>query len=231
MKQLELHPFYAESYFGESAPTKKYLKQLSKSITPQIANLIESPYYKEHFTEILELQFDYNSHKVNFADAKFFYMGLCHKYSALRLSKFIVVPEQTDSDIGATTRFTLLISPSETKKINFLLPMISAPIAFAADTGLPFDYQIFETEEGGITAFFRDAVTEKDLEQVRLALTGFYDKWNTEQEEKIHYIDKVKKGKKSVRATIDFGGCPKEAVIGMIESLRDCNGIKKVVYK
>jgi len=91
--------------------------------------------------------------------------------------------------------------------------------------------EVFETEEGGITAFFRDAVTEKDLEQVRSALTGFYDKWNTEQEEKIHYIDKVKKGKKSVRATIDFGGCPKEAVIGMIESLRDCNGIKKVVYK
>ncbi len=228
------------------SPSKSFFKKMSVSLTRQIRDLIESPELKDAFTDVVELTFakDYKLRNYDISSHPFeLPMMIEQKTAPFILLSFTVVwsvvsdvggkgiyPWDDVSDIDID--FKVHISKDDVDKLNFLLPHIYTPIIRSADSGLPYDYQIKNQTTAGVLVFYLNSFTDQAIDELRSVLYNFFNRYNSENKSKIHYLGdfrKTKGGNASV--VIDFGSCPAKAVEACMRSFKNLCFIKKIVYR
>ena len=234
MKRLRLIEGFR--YWGEKKPSKSFIRKLSESLTKQIEKVIDLPFYKENFTDIIELSFD-TDYLYDVTLPLAIAMEVRAKNTAFIVCNFCVVWNGEDiypwDDISEKDiKFKMLFPKNEIDKLNYLLSELYAPIICGAESGLPYDYQISTRSTDGKLVFeLRQAVSAYELQKIDFYLRNFFEHYNRKSDLKIHDVGQIrvlKSGK--IRVDIDFGSCSSSVIEACIVSFRKLNFIKKIQF-
>ena len=132
-----------------------------------------------------------------------------------------------------TVDLTLKISRNEVKKLNSLIPLLYTPVVSSNESGLPYDYQIKnKTADGKLVIYPVSEFTTENVQQISNTLYNFFDRYNSENTYKIHYIGDFKMAKSgSISIALDFASCPEDAIISCVHSFDESTFIKKILFK
>lgn len=244
LKTIKLEDFGEyEEYFNGKLPSKSFTKKLCSSVSVQLKALIKDIRHKENFTEMITLRYGsfpqkydiFNPSKIHICiEAKNMALELAEGYVLWRTQKAelanTVYPWSDVSDVDLF--FRLRLEPCEVRKLNWALADLPLPTYKSKDTGLPYDFQIKNLVlDGTLVITCKDETTSEHILCLEKTLWEFFDNYNKNHEEKIHYISDFKRRKDKVCVDIDAITTPIEAIEECIKGFSKFDFIKKIVFK
>lgn len=217
----------------------RFKKELARQITPMLLERIEDETLRAHAAELVRLSLDGDPR------ACYAFLGgenrmvlrisalpliLCRITVAWRNAAGTQVFPWEEAGTGGLT-FSVSMEKDAERALNHVLPQLHHPVIRAAESGLSFDYQIYMTNEGDLALRFGRQVTEGDAAAVERTVTRFCDEWNAEEEGKIRVLAPAKRTKMQVKLAMDFGGCPREAILRLIRCFDGQDGVKMIVFR
>ena len=187
---------------------------------------------------MLEIRFDHSNKRYDTSMPSILPMCIMAQSQPLEIADFYVVLSQKNlypwDDVSETdVDFTLKISKTGIKQLNALLPLLYTPVVPASESGLPYDYQIKnKTADGKLVIYPVSEFTTENVQQISNTLYNFFDRYNSENTYKIHYIGDFKMAKSgSISIALDFASCPEDAIISCVHSFNESTCIKKILFK
>ena len=236
-----------KEYFNGNLPSKSFTKKLCSSVTVQLRSMIKDTRHKENFTEMLVLRYGYNCvfnpARYDASKRALIHIGIDAKNYACRFAEGCVIWRTQKADLADATYpwsdvsgvdlfFRLMVSPSEVRRLNYGIAELPLPTYKSKDTGLPYDFQIKNMElDGTLVIQTKNELTADDIIEFNKTLYDFFDKYNENHEEKIHYIGdfEIKRGNACV--DVDAGTTDIKAIEECIACFSKFDFIKKIVFK
>lgn len=221
------------------ALSDSFQKELARQITPQLLCLIEEESLRTHATELVSLSLDGDPRtSYTFRDGK---NQMVLRISALPLILCRFTVEWRNAagtqvfpwegvEKDALT-FSVSMERDAERALNHVLPQLYHPVVRAEESGLSFDYQIAMVNEGDLALRFDRQVTKDDAAAVERTVASYCDEWNAAHERKIQVLVPAKRANMQIKIAVDFGGCPREAVEGLLHRFDGQEGIKKIVFR
>lgn len=147
-------------------------------------------------------------------------MTLCQGeilWTVLNAEQFAPWNSRSDVEFG----FSFQIEPSEVRKFNWLLSQLYVPVVKANESNLPFDYQIYNTNEGQLTFQFESQPSQENVSQITDAI----------RHSGVSFMGLIRTTKTQVSVLVDFGGSSKEKIESLIHGFVDMQGVRKIIFR
>lgn len=176
MRKLAIE--YTPFNYKDKEPNYKFFNELSKQITPTIAENVINDVLRENLSKLVCISIDFDSYlRTQYCNGvNTMKMKLEARSSALILCDITVTWQKNDQsrlypwdDLkDDAVHFKCNISESELKCLNRMLPQLYHPVIKSSSSGLPFDYQIFLVRKRQFCTCMNQFLREISVNLIRL---------------------------------------------------------------
>ena len=226
----------------DKMPSTVFKKWLISKIENSICELLENKNHEQVFdticlcfhdddiTYFTPLEDDYGNHyiRVN-VKHKSSWMGIGYAYIMFHNNGVMMMPWEKSIPTGVCD-VSLIFPKDQLRNIKSILPQLYRTVVKHEQSGLPFDYEMTNTNEGILKVTCDSNTSDKDIYEICSAIERFIEAYNQDHKDfPIHYYERQKSKKGTIRYKIDLGGTDTDVIRNCILSLSNFK-IKKIVF-